>query len=162
MTTPLTADGAPVPNPLVSLTLRGPDESTGVAPVAADEVTGFGGLREIAFELAVTAVSLSGGTATLTVWVQRKTPTGQWDDLLALKTASLASGAAAAYVVGDHRSVTAAQLAPAAVQDGGGAPPFASRSGWVSDALRVKSLITVSGGQTSQSMTWAVYARGRA
>lgn len=161
--TVLSADGLPLLNPIAEIALRASGDSAGVAAVAADEVAGFGAMRELVFELAVTAVSLTGAgaTLTLTAWVQRRTPSGQWDDLLALKTAALISGASPAYHVADHRSMAPAAPTPAAVQDAGGSPPFASRGGWVSDALRVKSQVAVANAPTAQSVTWSLVARGR-
>lgn len=157
------ADGATLLNPLAQITLRASADSTGTVAVAADAVAGFGALREFTFELSVTAVSITGGgTITLTVWVQRKTPSGQWDDLLALKTAALATAAAAVYHVGEHRAGVAAAPTPAAVQDAGGTPPFASRGGWTSDDLRVKSKVDVASGTVSDvAVTWSLVARGR-
>lgn len=158
-------DGLVILNPLTDLTLRASAESTAITAVAAVEVSGFGGFSKILFELAVTAVSLTGGsapTAQLRVWVQRKTPQGQWDDLLALQTATMLSAAAALYHVAEYPGPVAAGPTPALVQDAGGAPPFAPRGGWISDALRAKAIIIVTGAPTAQSVTWALYARGRA
>lgn len=157
------ADGVTILNPLTDLTLRASAASTGVVAVAEDEVVGFGGFRAIVFELAVTAVSLTGGTnAQLRVWVQRKTPSGQWDDLLALQTATMVNGVAPLYHVAEYPGPVTAGPTPALVQDAGGSPPFAPRGAWLSDALRAKSIVVVTGGPTAQSVTWALYARGRA
>lgn len=158
----LSADGITILNPLADLTLRASDETTSIVAVEAAAVVGFGGFREIVFELAVTAVSVTGAgaTAQLLAWVQRKTPSGQWDDLLMIASAALLHAAVAAYYVGEHRTSVQAAPTPAAIQDAVGSAAFASRGGWISDSLRVKSKLVTTG--TVPAMTWALYARGRA
>lgn len=158
------ADGITIWNTLADFTLRASAAFVDTSAVASTAVSGFGGVRVAMFELSVTAVSLTGGsgpTVVLKVWVQRKTPAGQWDDMLAFQTAALSSGASALYHVAEHVVGVAAGSTPALIQDAGGAPPFASRSGWISDDLRVKAVLVTSGSPTAQSVTWSLTARGR-
>lgn len=159
-------DGLTHLNPLTTITLKpsGATEATAVTPEA--EVTGFGAFREVAFELRLSALSFVGGsspTLLLEVWVQRKLPSGEWDDLLALDTGAMAAAQAVPVVhVGEYSALAAsAPGIPAAIQDGGGSPPFAQRGSWISDALRVKHKITTANSPTQFSATWSLIARGR-
>lgn len=145
-------------------TLRASSASTVTTRVNEAAVAGFGGLDELEVFVDITAVSFTGGaapTAQLKVWLQR-TPDGgtTWDDALALQSAALAAGATEKDL-GYASARVGTPVAPAAVQDGGGAGAFAQRWGAWSDKLRVAHQITVTGGPTTQSVTFSIVARGR-
>ena len=143
-------------NPFVSKTLKASDGETNTAAAAETEVAGFGALKEIIFELEITSVSITSGTVNLTVWVQRKTPSGQWDDMLALKALAMSNANAAVRHVAEFNSALGSAATPAAIQDAGGTAPFAQRSTWLSDELRVKHQLSA-----ASTVTWTLKAKGR-
>jgi hypothetical protein len=164
-----TKDGATIRNGWTGdIIMRASGETTALTVATTEEKTGFGGLKELVFELQVTAVDFTGGTTPsviLRVWIQRKTPSGAWDDLLSFATAAMSEfsdAPSAVRHVAEHRSAAPALPTPAAVQDGAGNPPYASRGGWHSDELRTKSqLVSEGGSPTARAVTWSLVARGR-
>lgn len=160
-----TSDGGLVLNdPYSSFTLKASGATTNTTASAEDAVTGFGAMKEILFELRLTAVSITGGaTCKLEAWLQRRCPDGEnWDDLIAFQIASLTDGASEAIRIGEYNASLGSAAAPAARQDAGGSPPFAQRGTQISDALRVQHKITdTSGTSTARSFTWSLTAKGR-
>lgn len=160
-----TSDGGVVTrDPYASYTLKASDGETNTSAVAEDAATGFGAMKEIIFELALTSISVTGGaTVKLEVWVQRLLADGEtWDDLLCFQIAGLTDAAAAVRHVAEYNSALGSAPTPAAVQDAGGSPPFSQRGTQISDSLRAKHRIQdTSGTSTARELTWALIAKGR-
>ena len=162
----------PIIDPTVEYQLADLLQRINTSLAAETPVEGFAGFGSIAFSLAITSLSFTGGTsptATLKAWVQRETADDQWDDLLAFASAALplsgagSPNAAPVYLQGDFLRSLGPALAPGAVQDCGGSPPFAQRSGWLSDRLRVKHQLVLGGGPapSASALNWSLIARGR-
>lgn len=150
-------------DPYTSFTLKASDGETNTSNVAETEVTGFGAMREILFELDLTSVSVTGGaTVRLRAWVQRKLPSGNWDDLVSFAITGLTDGAAATRHIAEYSANLGSAPTPAAIQDAGGTPPFAQRGTLTSDAMRIKHIIAdTSGTSTARTLTWSLKAKGR-
>jgi hypothetical protein len=166
MTQVLSADGILISSPYASLELRALAEFESTSLVASTAVAGFGGLQKVLFALTIASVSIVGGagppTARVEVYVQR-TPDGgtTWDDLLALQTAALLHGAAQSVYLAEFNGLVTAGGTPAVVQDGGGSPPFAARGPNLTDSLRAKARLIVTGSPTNASVSWKLTALGR-
>ena len=166
MSSPKSPDGLYSLNPWSPFTLRASAAGSSTTVVGETAVTAFGGCRDLLVVAAITALSFTGGsapTAQLQAWLQRTPDDGTtWDDVLALQSAALAAAAALpVLLIGEVVRGLGSAVTPAATQAAGGTPPFAQRSGLLTDKLRVAWKLVLTGSPTAVSMTFAVTAQGR-
>jgi hypothetical protein len=164
MSSPTSPDGLVAYDPYSSFILRSSSQGSSTALVTEAEVSGFGGLRQLMVTLAVTAITLTGGsnpTVQVKAWLQRSPDGVNWDDFLSFLTAALVHGNAAVYHLGEVNSRSQTGGVPAVLQDAGGSPPFAQRGPGISDKLRLKWQLVLTGSPTVVAVTFGVTARGR-
>lgn len=161
----------PLIDPTVDYVLAELLARSNTALAAELPVEGFAGFANIAFSLAMTSLTFTGGTtptAQLKAWVQRETADDQWDDLLAFQSGAMplsgagSPNAAPVYLQGDYLRSLGPALAPAGIQDCG-TPPFAQRSAWLSNRVRIKHQLVLAGAPAPSAavLIWSLLARGR-
>ena len=160
---PKSSDGTFTYNREATYTLRASADETTTTIQTGSAVLGFGGQCHFAVFVDITDVQFTGGTvptAQVEVWLQRTIDGGTtWDDVLALQSTALSASGAEQDAAFGTCSVIGGT--PAAIQDAGGSPPFAQRSGYFSDQLRVKWQLIVTGAPSTQTVTFSVTAQAR-